>query len=212
MLCLPSLLSSALRMLASTLAHSYARTLTPLSRPCPPNVRTMRDVQEVPAEKFAFAVTTRSGQRFSLGDTKDFFCLQSVSKVGTYCEALKMHGTARTHTHVGREPSGQSFNAMTLKAVDMPDHPDRHAIPHNPCINAGAIMCTSLNSPGLKESQRLAEYVPAPPSLLQWQSACSCGLRGRGGSARVLTFICATPIPGKVLAIVVPPMRQQGRV
>jgi len=121
---------------------------------------------EVPAEKFAIAVTTRSGQRFSLGDTKDFFCLQSVSKVGTYCEALKMHGTETTHKHVGREPSGESFNAMTLKPVSIDDCPDREAIPHNPCINAGAIMCTSLNSPGLKESQRLAEYLRA------WSRLC----------------------------------------
>eukprot|EP00035_Acanthoeca_spectabilis_P013718 m.257146 g.257146 ORF g.257146 m.257146 type:complete len:380 (+) comp15955_c0_seq15:797-1936(+) len=113
---------------------------------------------EVPADKFAIAVTTRSGQRFSLGDTTDFFCLQSVSKIGTYCEALKLHGTEKTHQHVGREPSGQSFNAMTLKEVP---RAERSAIPHNPCINAGAIMCTSLNHPTLKESRRLAEYLRA---------------------------------------------------
>lgn len=126
---------------------------------------------DVSPDKFAVAVTTRSGQRFAIGDSTEFFCLQSVSKVGTYCEALHMHGTDHVHKHVGREPSGESFNAMTLKPVFQPDNPLRKAIPHNPCVNSGAIVCVSLNSPKLKESRRLEQYLKA------WSRMCGSPVR-----------------------------------
>lgn len=112
------------------------------------------------------AVTTVDGQRFAFGDYRNMFCLQSVSKPVTYCCALKEHGTDGVHQHVGREPSGVSFNAMTLKKVQQPEHPDRTAIPHNPCINAGAIMCTSLLPEGKNQAERLENYLDT------WSDLC----------------------------------------
>src|SRR5690606_1461260 len=49
------------------------------------------------------------------------------------------------HQFVGREPSGQPFNSLSLKDVDPERHP-RHAraIPHNTMINSGAIMVSAL--------------------------------------------------------------------
>lgn len=99
----------------------------------------------VPADKFGFAVCTIDGQRFALGDAFDQFSLQSTSKPITYCLALEEHGEGKVHEHVGREPSGQSFNEITLDSLRRP---------HNPMINAGAIMCASLIRPELTPADR----------------------------------------------------------
>jgi glutaminase len=95
-------------------------------------------LKRVDPEQLAIAVCTVDGQRFSVGDARTAFCLQSVSKTVSYCLALDEHGTEAVHRHVGREPSGQSFNELALNAK---------GLPHNPMVNAGAIMTTSLIRP-----------------------------------------------------------------
>jgi len=96
-------------------------------------------------EYFSVAVTTVSGQRFSLGDAKTLFCLQSVNKPINYCLALEEHGTDLVHKHIGREPSGKGFNELSLNST---------GLPHNPMINAGAIMCCSLIRPEMNLADR----------------------------------------------------------
>ena len=86
-------------------------------------------------EKTALAVCTVDGQTFAIGDYDDQFCLQSTCKPLLYTMALEGNGEDKVHQHTGREPSGASFNALTLN--------DR-GLPHNPMINAGAIMSCSL--------------------------------------------------------------------
>ena len=95
-------------------------------------------LRRVDPEQLAIAVCTVDGQRFSVGDATTAFCLQSVSKTVGYCLALDEHGTEVVHQHVGREPSGQSFNELALNP---------QGLPHNPMVNAGAIMTTSLIRP-----------------------------------------------------------------
>ncbi len=96
-------------------------------------------LKRVDPDQLAIAVCTVDGQRFSAGDAGTAFCLQSVSKTVSYCLALDEHGTDAVHQHVGREPSGQSFNELALNPK---------GLPHNPMVNAGAIMATSLIRPG----------------------------------------------------------------
>jgi glutaminase len=95
-------------------------------------------LKRVDPDQLAIAVCTVDGQRFSAGDAATAFCLQSVSKTVSYCLALDEHGTEAVHQHVGREPSGQSFNELALNPK---------GLPHNPMVNAGAIMTTSLIRP-----------------------------------------------------------------
>jgi len=96
-------------------------------------------LKRVDPDQLAIAVCTVDGQRFSMGDAATAFCLQSVSKTVSYCLALDEHGTEAVHQHVGREPSGRSFNELALNP---------QGLPHNPMVNAGAIMCCSLIRPG----------------------------------------------------------------
>jgi glutaminase len=99
----------------------------------------------VDPEQLAIAVCTVDGQRFSVGDARAAFCLQSVTKTVTYCLALEEHGPDAVHRHVGREPSGQSFNELALNP---------QGLPHNPMVNAGGIMTTSLIRPDLDIADR----------------------------------------------------------
>ena len=102
-------------------------------------------LHRVDPEQLAIAVCTVDGQRFSVGDARVAFCLQSVSKTVSYCLALDEHGVDGVHRHVGREPSGQSFNELALNPK---------GLPHNPMVNAGAIMTTSLIRPDLDIADR----------------------------------------------------------
>lgn len=81
------------------------------------------------------ALCTIDGQQFDLGDSDVSFCVQSCCKPINYSLALEELGPEIVHKYVGREPSGHGFNALTL---------NHELKPHNPMVNAGAIMCCSL--------------------------------------------------------------------
>lgn len=73
-------------------------------------------LERVDPDKLAASVCSVDGQRFSLGDSEDFFCVQSCSKPITYCLALEDQGEEVLHQYVGTEPSGKTFNEFTLNA------------------------------------------------------------------------------------------------
>ncbi len=99
--------------------------------------------------KFGMSVCSVDGQRFSLGDAREHFSIQSITKTVNYCQALQEFGEEVVHNHVGREPSGSGFNAITL---------DAHNRPHNPMINAGAIMVCSMIKAHAKPAERF-DYI-----------------------------------------------------
>ncbi|KAH9489389.1 hypothetical protein Btru_056348 [Bulinus truncatus] len=95
-------------------------------------------------ESWGLAICTVDGQRYALGDAYDPVCLQSVSKPLTYAMVLDELGPDVVHQYVGQEPSGQAFNTIGL---------DPKNRPHNPMVNAGAVVICSL----LKQGMNLAE-------------------------------------------------------
>jgi glutaminase len=90
---------------------------------------------DVSPNLYAVSVCTIDGQKFQLGDHKEVFPLQSASKPINYAIALHEKGEEEVHKHVGREPSGRGYNGLVL---------NQDGLPHNPMINAGAIMTCSL--------------------------------------------------------------------
>ena len=100
----------------------------------------------VSPDNFAVSITTIDGQQLHIGDSATGFTLQSSCKPLLYAAALEEHGEEKVHSHVGREPSGLSFNELTL---------NKNGLPHNPMINAGAIMTSSLIRRDLATADRL---------------------------------------------------------
>jgi len=116
----------------------------------------------ISGDKFAVSLCTIDGQRLQLGDADEGFTLQSSCKPVLYCAALEEHGEQRVHRHVGREPSGLSFNELTLNG---------NGLPHNPMINAGAIMTSSLVQRDLTTADRL-EFLTDLVTLLSGNRPC----------------------------------------
>ncbi|KAL5265899.1 hypothetical protein ACHWQZ_G006528 [Mnemiopsis leidyi] len=95
--------------------------------------------------KWSVSFCSVDGQVVALGDYKDTFTLQSVTKpilYGIMCDAV---GTDTVHRYVGKEPSGFGFNKIVLGYGD---------VPHNPLINIGAITVASLVLPDESISDR----------------------------------------------------------
>ncbi|XP_034552093.1 glutaminase kidney isoform, mitochondrial-like [Notolabrus celidotus] len=95
------------------------------------------------------SLCTIDGQRHSVGDTKVPFCLQSCVKPLEYAIAVHDLGSEHVHNFVGKEPSGFKFNKLSL---------NDDLKPHNPMVNAGAIVITSLIEPQSNKAQRF-DYV-----------------------------------------------------
>jgi glutaminase len=85
---------------------------------------------------FGICVITTDGQVFEVGDSRQPFTIQSISKAFVYGLALEDHGREYVNSRVGVEPSGDAFNAIVLDETT-----NR---PHNPMVNAGAIATTDL--------------------------------------------------------------------
>uniref|UniRef100_A0A673J953 glutaminase n=1 Tax=Sinocyclocheilus rhinocerous TaxID=307959 RepID=A0A673J953_9TELE len=98
---------------------------------------------------WAVSLCTVDGQRHTVGDTKVPFCLQSCVKPLKYAIAVHDHGTEYVHQFIGKEPSGLRFNKLFLNEDDKP---------HNPMVNAGAIVCTSLIKQGAGNAEKF-DYV-----------------------------------------------------
>lgn len=102
-------------------------------------------LSKVNPDLFGISICDLNGKMIHIGDTEQDFCLQSCSKPLNYCVARELHNSKFVHTHVGYEPSGRSFNSFTL---------NESGLPHNPMINAGAIMVCSLLCKDMEPAER----------------------------------------------------------
>lgn len=112
------------------------------------HARYIPPLAKVDPEQFGLAIVTTDGQFITLGDYDVDFSIQSMCKPFNYCFAIEELGAEAVHQHVGNEPSGRAFNDRDLMThLSSPPHggkTETAEIPHNPMINAGAIMTAAL--------------------------------------------------------------------
>jgi glutaminase len=101
-------------------------------------------------DHFGITVTTTEGHSYEVGDSRERFTIQSMSKPFTYGLALADRGFEAVDGKVGVEPSGEAFNSISLAPGS--------GRPLNPMINAGAITSTSLVA-GASAAEREARVV-----------------------------------------------------
>jgi len=89
-------------------------------------------------DEFGICIATRDGFVYEVGDSHRLFSIQSISKPLTYGLALEQNGEDSVLAKIGVEPSGDAFNAVSLRP--------QTGAPLNPLINAGAIAACGLIS------------------------------------------------------------------
>lgn len=97
-------------------------------------------------EWFGICLATTDGCIYEVGDTRQLFTIQSISKPLTYGLALEDRGRAAVLAKIGVEPTGDAFNSISLAPET--------GCPLNPMINAGAIAAASLVA-GYSQEDRL---------------------------------------------------------
>lgn len=102
---------------------------------------------------FGICIATRDGHVYEVGDTRQLFTIQSISKALAYGLALEDRGEEHVLKRIGVEPSGEAFNAISLK--------EGSGAPFNPMINAGAIATCGqvLEKDGKSRFERLLAYL-----------------------------------------------------
>jgi glutaminase len=113
------------------------------------------ELAAVDPDRFGIALASVRGRVYSAGDDELAFTIQSSSKPFVYALAIGELGSDVVERHVGFEPSGEPFNAISLDAAT--------GRPDNPLINAGAIVTTSLIPGGDQDArfERIHRFLSA---------------------------------------------------
>jgi glutaminase len=106
----------------------------------------------VPIDQFGMALVTLDGEVHEVGQSRQAFSVQSISKVHTLTLAIEAVGDALWE-RVGREPSGDPFNSLIQLERE-------RGIPRNPLINAGALVVADVILSSYESPERaLLEFV-----------------------------------------------------
>ncbi|MBN2825344.1 MAG: glutaminase [Campylobacterales bacterium] len=118
----------------------YQQILEEIAEEIQPYLTQGQVAQYIPAltnvepNAFAMSIQLLDGSAYHVGSYDYKFSIQSISKVFSFTEALRLYG-ADIYKRVGREPSGDPFNSLVQLEHE-------GGIPRNPFINAGAIVTT----------------------------------------------------------------------
>lgn len=118
----------------------YAALLSRASEAAQPVLERGQPANYIPAlacadpRRFGMALATVDGEVHGVGDWREPFSIQSISKLFGLALALS-HGGSALWRRVNREPSGNPFNSLIQLEAEQ-------GIPRNPFINAGALVVT----------------------------------------------------------------------
>jgi glutaminase len=85
---------------------------------------------------FGICLVTTDGHVYEVGDSRQHFTIQSISKPFVYGLALEDNTRAEVLKKISVEPTGEAFNAISLEPGT--------GRPRNPMINAGAIAAAGM--------------------------------------------------------------------
>ena len=100
---------------------------------------------EVPKDRFGMALALLDGSVHAVGNARERFSIQSISKVYTLTLALEAVGDA-LWKRVDREPSGDPFNSLIQLEHEK-------GIPRNPFMNAGALVTADVVLSGFEDAE-----------------------------------------------------------
>ncbi|MCV9385224.1 glutaminase [Reichenbachiella ulvae] len=110
------------------------------------------ELAKVDPSKFGMYLKTLEGEEYEIGDSREKFSIQSISKVLSLSMAISLIGN-EVWKRVGVEPSGNPFNSIVQLEYE-------HGIPRNPFINAGAIVVADILVSQLQDPEaEFLEYV-----------------------------------------------------
>lgn len=134
------------------------QTLTKVIQSVKPLLGTGQVANYIPAlasvnpEQLGIAVCDLNGRVVSAGDAKTPFSIQSISKLFTLIQAIKLYGESLWEG-LGRDPSGQRFNSLVQLETEQ-------GVPRNPFINAGALrVCDRIESRSSAPNYQLLELL-----------------------------------------------------
>ncbi len=119
------------------------------------------ELSTVSPQHFGMAVYCLNGETYSIGDARQKFSLQSVTKLFALALAFSREGDA-IWARVGREPSGNPFNSLVQLEYE-------RGKPRNPFINAGALVINDILSSRFVQSDiailQFARMIAAQPQI-----------------------------------------------
>jgi glutaminase len=94
------------------------------------------ELSHVDVNNFGVHLKLISGEKFSVGESKTSFSIQSISKVFSLSMAFNLNGD-KLWQRMDVEPSGDPFNHLSLLELE-------NGLPRNPFINSGAIVIADI--------------------------------------------------------------------
>ena len=93
-------------------------------------------LEKVNPNQFAMSIQLFDGSSYHVGQSKEKFSIQSISKVFSFTHIMKLY-SGDLQNRLGLEPSGNPFNSLVQLEYE-------NGIPRNPFINAGAIVVADM--------------------------------------------------------------------